>query len=208
MKPVKCHRQATSRNNRVFLTFDDGPEPGATNKVLEVLARHKVHATFFVVTEKAEQYKELFQDILAEGHAIGNHSLNHRFRPFFAGRKTMFDWINSAEQRLQALSGAPSVGWRSPAGIRTPPLHFALKQLNLPLIHWDTRYFDAVTPWTWAKAEKSLGEIKAGSIVLLHDKQKKENQETFLVTLDRFIGALLQRGLRPDRLERADLDPH
>lgn len=206
MKHVKCHRHATSYNNRVFLTFDDGPDPGATGKVLAILAHHNVKGTFFVVTEKAEQHQDLLQKILADGHAIGNHSLNHQFRPFFAGRKTMFEWINSAEQRLQVLTGAPSVGWRSPAGIRTPPLHFALKQLNLPLIHWDTRYFDAVTPWTWAKAEKSLGMIKAGSIVLLHDKQKKENQETFLATLDRFITELVHRGLRPDRLERADLE--
>lgn len=205
--PVKCHRQASSTGNRIYLTFDDGPVPGDTEDVLKILARHRVTATFFVVAEQAVKHPELVQKMIADGHAVGNHSLDHRYRPFFAGRRTMIDWIRSAEKDLATVTGGPSVGWRSPAGIQTPPLHAALSELKLPLIHWNTRFFDAVRPWTWTKAEKSLATLKPGAIVLLHDKQKQEHREVFLSTLDRFIGSLKELGLTPTRLHASDLLP-
>ena len=116
----------------------------------------------------------------------------------------MVEWISSSEKTLHDLTGTDSVGWRSPAGIQTPPLHYALKKLNLPLIHWSIRYFDTVKTWTWKTAEESLSKITPGSIVLLHDKQKKANEQTFLATLERFIPALKERGLVLDRLNRSD----
>lgn len=201
---VKCHRLAHSDGNRVFLTFDDGPVPGITEAVLNILEKHQVKATFFVVAEKAAEQRDIIEKMIRNGHGIGNHSLNHSFRPFFAGRKTMVEWISSAEKILQNLTGAESVGWRSPAGIQTPPLHDALNLLKMPLIHWNIRYFDTVKTWTWKSAEQSLPKIKPGSIVLLHDKQKKGNELTFLATLERFIPALKERGLVLDRLQRAD----
>ncbi len=201
---VKCHKQANAQGKRVFLTFDDGPVPGLTEDVLKILERHQVKATFFVVAEKASEHRDILAQIVKAGHSIGNHSLNHSFRPFFAGRKTMVDWISSSEKTLHDLTGAASVGWRSPAGIQTPPLHYALKKLNMPLIHWNIRYFDTVKTWTWKTAEDSLPKIIPGSIVLLHDKQRKENQQTFLATLERFIPALKERGLVLDRLSRSD----
>ena len=128
---VKCHKQANGHGKRVFLTFDDGPVPGLTEEVLKILEKHKVKATFFVVAEKAAEHRSILAQIVKDGHSIGNHSLNHSFRPFFAGRKTMIDWISSSENTLQDLTGAASVGWRSPAGIQTPPLHYALKKTKL-----------------------------------------------------------------------------
>ena len=203
---VKCHKQANSAGKRVFLTFDDGPVPGVTEDVLKILAKHDVKATFFVVAEKAAEHRSILEKIIKNGHSIGNHSLNHSFRPFFSGRKTMVDWISSSEKKLHDLTGAASVGWRSPAGIQTPPLHYALKKLNMPLIHWNIRYYDTVKTWTWKTAEESLCKIIPGSIVLLHDKQKKENEQTFLATLEKFIPALKERGLVLDRLTRADFE--
>jgi chitooligosaccharide deacetylase len=204
---VKCHRQASALGNRVYLTFDDGPVPESTDEVLAVLAHHRVTATFFVVAETAARHPELMHRVIAGGHSVGNHSLNHSFRPFFAGRGTMRDWIRTAETTLAKVTGLPSIGWRSPAGIQTPPLHAVLKELSIPLIHWNTRFYDAVKPWTWEKAEKSLATIRPGAIVLLHDKQKKEHRDVFLSTLDRYIGSLKERGLVPVRIERSDLLP-
>ena len=60
-----------------YLSFDDGPEPGHTPKLLDTLARHEVKASFFLVGEKIEQYPEIVQRIVAEGHMIGNHSYSH-----------------------------------------------------------------------------------------------------------------------------------
>jgi peptidoglycan/xylan/chitin deacetylase (PgdA/CDA1 family) len=201
---VTCHRSANPTGTRIFLTFDDGPIPGFTLDVLNVLKKHQAKATFFVVAEKAVANPDIIQKIIEHGHSIGNHSLNHSFRPFFSGRKTMVQWIETAEKKLYDLTNAASVGWRSPAGIQTPPLHYALKKLNIPMIHWNVRYYDTVRRWTWKAAEDSIPQIKPGSIVLLHDKQKPENEKIFLETLEKFIPALKQRGLNLDRLLRTD----
>lgn len=203
--PVKCYRQARPTDRRIYLTFDDGPDPNSTDAVLAILAKHKVTATFFVIADQAEKHRDIISRILASGHAIGNHSLNHRYRPFFAGRKTMKAWIQASEEKLRSLIGTSTIGWRSPAGIQTPPLHSVLKELDVPLIHWDTRFYDAVKPWTWDKAERSLTRVKPGSIILLHDKQRQEHRSVFLSTLDRYILSLKACGFQPVKLETADL---
>ena len=87
------------------------------------------------------------------------------------------------------------MGFRSPAGVETPPLWDTLKELDMPLIHWDVRFFDAVWPWTPRKAEKSLHRLRSGSIILLHDRQKPANEDLFLDTLDLYIDRIKDSGL-------------
>src|SRR5262245_35293244 len=84
-----------------FLTFDDGPDPVGTRRVLDVLAKHKALATFFVIAEKADP--QIIARILDAGHAIGNHSLDHKFRYFFAPTRRLENWIIRSESALAAL---------------------------------------------------------------------------------------------------------
>jgi len=203
---VTCHKSVNPNGNRIFLTFDDGPVPGTTENVLAILKKYQVKATFFVVAEQAKEHRQTTNKIIKDGHSIGNHSLNHSFRPFFSGRKKMLEWISTSEEILQDLTGVKSVGWRSPAGIQTPPLHYALNKLQIPLIHWNIRYYDSLWTWTWHAAESSIENITPGSIILLHDRQKKRNEKNFLETLERFIPALKERGFALDRLDRKDFN--
>lgn len=178
----------------LYVTFDDGPDPIGTPETLAVLAKHDVKATFFVVAAKAQQHRELLDEIVEAGHAIGNHSLDHTWNAFFARRAVLKDWVAESERVLSDLLGHGTVGFRSPAGVRTPPLAWALDELGLPLVHWNVRFYDKVRPWRADVAVASLARTKPGSIVLLHDSQRSANLSTFVRTLDAYLGAAKAEG--------------
>jgi peptidoglycan/xylan/chitin deacetylase (PgdA/CDA1 family) len=190
---VSCIRRVPG-GKRLFLTFDDGPAGASTEATVELLARLDVRATFFVVAERARRQPEQLRRLVAAGHAVGNHSLDHRWGAFFGSRQRMLGWVKAAEATLSDLLGAPTVGFRSPAGVRTPPLHWALRQLGMPLIHWNVRFYDAVWQWREAAALASLLRTAPGSIVLLHDRQRLQHLPVFLATLERYVEAARAAG--------------
>lgn len=171
----------------LFLTFDDGPNNYCTESVLKILSEAKAKATFFWIAKKAKNNPNLVNEILKEGHSFGNHSLNHQYRNFFKGENNILDWIRKSEDLLNSITGLSSIGFRSPAGVRTPPLHSALLKLNMPLIHWNVRFFDTTIPWTKKRAHKSLQNMLPGSIILLHDTHRNLQKKIFTQTLRSFI---------------------
>lgn len=185
----------------VHLTFDDGPVPGSTERVLDALARHGARATFFVVVERARRERALLERIRREGHGVGNHSLDHRYGPFFRSEAFLKSWIRSAHEELAAMIGEDPIGFRSPAGVRTPPLHRALGALGIPLVHWNVRFFDTVFPWGVRRAEAAGRRVGAGSIVLLHDAPVARN----VGALEGFLRVLEERRVFAKALERADV---
>jgi peptidoglycan-N-acetylglucosamine deacetylase len=191
--------------SRIYLTFDDGPDPDVTEKVLTLLDRYRAHATFFVVAEKARRYASLVGTLQAQGHTIGNHSLDHRFRYFFSSQSKMRDWIVRAEETLSSVTGKRSVGFRSPAGVRTPPLRACLKELGLPLIHWKIRFYDTVRIWTKEKALGSYLRTEPGDIILLHDTQRGIRQGIFLATLESYLSEGTRRLFQFDAIVPSDV---
>ncbi len=189
-------RRIPNQENKIFLTFDDGPLPPSTSMVLEILKKHGAYASFFVIAERARQAPELIQRMIQDGHSIGNHSFDHAYSPFFShSLQVLQDWIARADQVLSEL-GVESIGFRPPNGIRTPPLMRALKALNEPLILWQVRFYDAVWPWTEKKARRAVEDLTTGDIILLHDAQRPSRQAEFLSTLDVFISLAQKRGFQ------------
>jgi peptidoglycan-N-acetylglucosamine deacetylase len=190
-----CIRQGPRGSKALYLTFDDGPDSDFTPKVLEVLDQYQARATFFVIALKAEKTKALVRETIARGHSIGNHSWDHRYEAFFAGKETVKSWVEKAESKISDIAGGPTVGFRSPAGVRTPPLHQALDQLGLDLVHWTTRFYDTQFDWTPTRARRSLEVATPGDIVLLHDAHRDpEQQRIFLATLATYIQAAQNMG--------------
>ncbi|MBX2994215.1 MAG: polysaccharide deacetylase family protein [Bdellovibrionaceae bacterium] len=187
----------------LHLTFDDGPASMGTRETLDLLRRHGVRATFFLVAEKARQNEGLVRAMVDEGHTLGNHSLDHRYGVFFRGTQAMKAWIEEAEQVFDAMGLPPRVGFRPPNGILTPKVFAAARELRKPLILWNLRFYDSLWPWTRAKAERALARLKPGSIVLLHDVQRPQNQKLFLETLEYFINESRRRGYRFEPLTLA-----
>lgn len=183
----------------VYLTFDDGPDPQLTPVILDILKRHGAKGTFFVITERARQQSELIQRILQEGHAIGDHSWDHRYRNYFVSRSQLEAWIEKGRRGLEDLIGPRSVGFRSPAGVVTPKLVKVLRDKNIPLILWNRRFFDTAYRFTAEKAKRAAQQIAPGDILLLHDGNNRD-AATFTAGLERLLETGKARGLRFERL--------
>lgn len=197
-KPLRSIKTLDS----IFLTFDDGPDPDLTPKILDLLKRHEAKATFFVIAKKAKKSPDLMRRILNEGHSIGNHSLDHQYKVFFQGRASMKEWIMQSEKTLGEM-GIESVGFRPPVGIRTPELSLTLKEAGLPLILWKQRCFDSVFPFTPPKAIKLAKRLRPGEIILLHDMQPLKRHSIFLDALNQFIISIKNKNLKLDPIPKS-----
>jgi len=164
-----CIRKISGTEKQVYLSFDDGPDPRVTPALLEILEDFQSQATFFVIGEKARRHPLLLEQMVDTGHAIGDHSWDHHYRYFFQSKKKLKAWIEHGQKELAARIGHTPIGFRSPAGVLTPPLQSVLKSLGIPLIHWNRRFFDTVRVFDGRKAEKAAREMSGGDILLFHD---------------------------------------
>ncbi len=152
----------------IAITFDDGPSPFSTPIVLDLLARHKLQATFFVVGENAARYPELIRNIIEEGHGIGNHSWNHDYFLMLRSLKTLGEDIHNTQQMLMQ-SGIQPLLFRPPAGIIGPRLAKILAQEKLTAVTYSCRAFDRGNRNIHNLAAKILKKLHPGDIVMLHD---------------------------------------
>lgn len=141
-----------------------------------------------------------------EGHALGNHSWDHRYRNYFFGAHAMRRWIEHTRLELRALGLPQAVGFRPPAGVVTPVVKRVARDLGEPLVLWDERFYDAVWPWTEAKARRSAARLRGGEIVLLHDRQPGERGERFAEVLALYLDLLQERGFDLVPLQRPASD--
>jgi peptidoglycan-N-acetylglucosamine deacetylase len=199
-----CLRKVAGAENRVFLTFDDGPFPSSTPLLLDFFARTRVQATFFLVAERARAEPLLTRSLVEAGHSVGNHSLDHRYGHFFRGSRHLARWIASAQAELAEITGQEPVAFRSPAGVRTPELSRALRETGLPLVHWNHRFFDTTFPFSEYKALRAGRRAKAGDIFLLHDIPRRD-PASFLRALGCLGSTLRQQGLEPAALRKDHL---
>jgi len=175
-----------NEKNKVFLTFDDGPDPEVTPWVLDVLNRYKAKATFFCLGKNVEKYPELFQRIKEEGHAIGNHSYSH-LDGWRTKNKGYFEDIERADKLIQSNLFRPPYGRIKPSQIRV------LKE-KYKIIMWDVLSGDYSEK---INGEKSAGNVlkwsRSGSIIVFHDiKQAFKNLK---VALPRILDGFRKRGL-------------
>ncbi len=184
-------RSLTGSENEIYLTFDDGPCPGVTEHVLNQLDNVEAKGTFFVIGEQAKKNKSLLKEVISRGHAIGNHSWDHRYGHYFRNKNHLQQWVVDSHHRLADLIGEEPVAFRSPAGVITPPLKQAMAELDIAWVHWSRRYFDTNVPLTWTSP---WWQFKRGDIVLLHDRQSSFLKIHFLMTLVKMLGVLRDKG--------------
>jgi peptidoglycan/xylan/chitin deacetylase (PgdA/CDA1 family) len=196
-------RHISSRPGSVFLTFDDGPDSANTERVLDILKAADARATFFLIANKIAGQERLVQRIHQEGHAIGNHSWDHRYRNYFKSRRSLRQWVEQANREFKRVGIAESVGFRPPAGVVTPPLKKVLRELGEPLVLWNERFYDTVRAWTAKKAVSSAERLTGGSVVLLHDRRRVADQHEFFSSLELYIDQIRLRGLNCHSLSRA-----
>jgi peptidoglycan-N-acetylglucosamine deacetylase len=200
-----CIRRLNSNQKAIYLTFDDGPKAPDTYKILELLDHHDLKATFFVVANQCKKNPQMLREIIAEGHSIGDHSWDHRYSHFFQNGKSMRTWIEHSYGYLSDFLGHQPVGFRSPAGIRTPILHAVLQDLNIPLIHWSCRFFDTVHSFSFSSEQRKLERIQPGEILLLHDVQPTDHLGSFLENTGLMISFLKNRGFNFSSISKKEL---
>jgi peptidoglycan-N-acetylglucosamine deacetylase len=165
---------APRRPGELALTFDDGPNPACTPRLLDILASHSVHATFFLVGSFAQQQPELIRRILAAGHLIGNHSWSHPNLALTPARR-VDEELTRTSDTLQQITGAPIKYFRPPYGARRPHVLRTARRLGMIPVTWNAMTNDWAEPSATATAARLIRMIdhrqqqgRAANIVL-HD---------------------------------------
>jgi peptidoglycan/xylan/chitin deacetylase (PgdA/CDA1 family) len=153
--------------NRVALTFDDGPNDPHTQRLLDVLDKHGVKATFFVIGRYVKQRPDIAREVARRGHVIGNHTFTHPRLIFLPAARVREEIVQCRQAILDAV-GEHSNLFRPPWGARRPGTFTLVRQLGLEPIMWNVTGFD----WNAPSAEYVEGKVsraRGGDVVLLHD---------------------------------------
>jgi peptidoglycan/xylan/chitin deacetylase (PgdA/CDA1 family) len=156
------------RTKRLALTFDDGPNDPHTLVLLDVLARHQVRATFFLIGEFVERRPDIVRAVADAGHEIGNHTYSHP-NLIFRRRGDVRQEIERCERALDAVIGAHARLFRPPHGGRTPSVLRTIRQTGFEPVMW------SVSGWDWNNdpaehiANTVHRQVRGGDVVLLHD---------------------------------------
>ena len=165
--PTVCRLPAQPNNKTVALTFDDGPHPIFTPRILDVLKAHECHATFFCTGKAAAAHPQLVQRIIDEGHGIGIHSFSHHLNTLIPFAPIAQNDYENARCALESITGQTVSLFRPPWGVIHPWTSKVIDQLNLTVVGWSLRTFDFVKGRD--AIVKKLQRAQPGDIVLLHD---------------------------------------
>jgi chitooligosaccharide deacetylase len=169
LSTVRCDYADAGGSRAVHLTFDDGPNPFCTPEVLDVLAQHRVPATFFVIGTYATEHPELIRRMIAEGHEVANHTMTH---PDLSrcGPTELHDEVLTASEAIRlACPLASPRHMRAPYGIWTRDVLAVAASAGLTALHWSVDPRDWSRPGVDAIVNSVLANVRPGAIVLLHD---------------------------------------
>ncbi len=152
----------------VALTFDDGPNPDATPRILDALGEAGVHATFFVLGRHAERWPALVRRVHDEGHAIGNHGYYHR-KLHFKSPAYVRDDLGRGTDAIAAAAGVRAALFRAPHGFRSPWVNRIAASYGERVVGWSLGVWDSARPGVDEIVRRTVRGARPGSILLLHD---------------------------------------
>ena len=193
----------TVHDKWIALTFDDGPYPPYTDRLLDVLIAKRVHATFFLVAEQAQQYPELVRRMTAEGHTVGLHAFRHRDFLKLTEEEKRKD-LEQGKNLLRDITGKNPVYWRPPHGFRDFSVMETAAAQSLTVVNW------SVIPRDWTGIDSQeifrrvMDKADDGAIVLLHDGDSPGYKSSRQATVDAvapLIDSLREKGYHLVSLE-------
>jgi peptidoglycan/xylan/chitin deacetylase (PgdA/CDA1 family) len=187
-----------ARRREVCLTFDDGPTPDATPRVLDLLDGFQAKATFFCIGENAVAHPELVKEIVRRGHCVENHSYHHRNTFAFYGLPRLRREVDSAQAAITAITGRSPQFFRAPAGFRSPLLDPVLSTRGLRYVSWTRRGFDTIRGNPARVLRRLTRGLAAGDVLLLHD-----TGPVVLDVLPKLLEEIALRGLKSVSLAAA-----
>lgn len=186
----------------IYLTFDDGPDPRFTPRVLDVLASFGIPATFFVLGESCARYPRWVERLREAGHQVGTHAYSHR-HPWSLSAAAARAEVRRGFEAVRAAAGCTPRVFRPPFGRRRPAMSRAAHELGLTTVMWSRSGIDW-GPWgSTAGIARRLTATRPGDILLLHDAPRQKNRtDALLEVLPAFIERCLARDWRFAGVER------
>ncbi|MBQ7417644.1 MAG: polysaccharide deacetylase family protein [Acidaminococcaceae bacterium] len=184
------------RRKCMALTFDDGPYPPYTGRLLDVLKEKKIHATFFLVGEQARLHPDLVRRMVDEGHTVGLHAFRHRDFLKLTEEEKEKD-LQQGKEILQSITGKKPNYWRPPHGFRDSSVMKIALAKDLQVVNW------SVIPRDWTGIDKQeiynrvMDKAEDGAIVLLHDGDSplyKASRQATVDAVGPLIDSLREKG--------------
>jgi peptidoglycan/xylan/chitin deacetylase (PgdA/CDA1 family) len=192
--PIKC--RGNGAGNSVALTFDDGPLPVMTERILDILKSHQAPAAFFCIGRRVEKNPDILKKISDDGHVIGNHSFLHgKFFDLQSSRK-MANELQLTDRVIEETIGAKPRFFRPPYGVTNPNLAKAIRHCGHITVGWNVRSFDTMTKDEEVLFTRVTKNLQAGDIVLFHDYC-----ESTVNVLPRVLEYIRNAGLKVVRLD-------
>ena len=196
-------------SRQLALTYDDGPNDPHTQRLLEVLAKHNVHATFFLIGRYIQQQPQIAREIVSAGHIVGNHTFTHPLLIFKSEAEVRRE-LSQCRSALQDAIGQPSNLFRPPFGGRRPAVFRVARDLGLKPVMWNVTGYDWNAPPAAAIECKVAKQIHGGNVILLHDgghKQMGADRSQTVIATDQLIFRYKSEGYEfvtiPQMLEKA-----
>ena len=183
-------------SKQMALTYDDGPNDPHTLRLLDILATHNVHATFFMIGRYVEQRPDIARDVVRAGHVVANHSFTHPNLIFASAAETRRQ-LQNCDCALTDAIGEHSRFFRPPFGGRRPQSLRIARELGLDPVMWNVTGWDWDAPPAEVIVRKVARQIRGGDIVLLHDgghKQMGADRSQTVLATDRLIARCQQEG--------------
>ena len=177
---------------KIYLTFDDGPIPGVTEWVLDLLKEENIKATFFCIGDNVKKHPDVFKRILSEGHQTGNHTFNH-LNGWKTNTNEYIENFKLYEAELLKLNIENSFLFRPPYGKIKTQQSRIIRKLSYKIIMWDVLSYDfdnSITPERCL--ENVISNTQQGSIIVFHDSIKSEKNLRF--ALPKAIKVLKEKG--------------
>jgi peptidoglycan/xylan/chitin deacetylase (PgdA/CDA1 family) len=190
-------------DQQVYLTFDDGPDPVWTPRILDILAESNACATFFVVGKLARAEAALVRRIAAEGHAVGNHTWGHR-HPWTLPPAVAQSEVRDGAAAISDILGSRPAFYRPPHGRLRHCMNEEAEAGGQTVVLWSRSAVDWGLLGTARRISARLDKVSAGDIVLMHDGGRGVNKPAELAAvLPSFLDAASRRRLNPSPLREA-----
>lgn len=191
--PLGVYRNHQNEQNKIALTFDDGPHPRFTREILAILDEYGVTATFFFVGENVSYYSDTAREVARRGHEIGNHTYTHP-SAVKTGEQQLRQELRSCEEIIQSVTDTSPKLFRPPQGSWNTRVYEIAREQDYSVILWDIDTQD----WADTPADKIASYVientKGGNIILMHDYHSGTCTTTEALRL--FLPVLLERGFR------------